>query len=92
MFLSGITTYEWDSKNISHILQHQVRPDEVEEACYNNPVVLKTRGNCYLVLGRSNTGKYLSIVVAPKEEGKTRVITARNMDHKERKLFTRKRK
>ena len=79
-------------KNTFHILRHGVVPNEVEEACYSNPLVIKTRENCYLVLGRSDTGRYLSIVLTSKGKGMVRVITARDMDYKERKLFERKKR
>jgi len=85
-------TYEWDSENTSHILRHEVIPNEVEEACYNNPVLLKTREGRYLSLGRSDAGRYLSVVLIPKGKGAVRVITARDMDYKERNLFERKKK
>ena len=80
-------TYEWDSANTSHILRHEVIPNEAEEACYNNPLLIRTREGRYLVLGRSDAGRYLSIVLIPKGKGVARVITARDMDYKERNLF-----
>jgi len=83
--------YEWDSKNILHILKHKVTPNEVEEVCYYNPLVFRTREGRYLLLGRSNAGRYLFIVLVPRGKGIVRVITARDMDFKERRLFKRKR-
>lgn len=85
-------TYEWDSRNTFHILRHGVIPNEVEEACHNNPLAIRTKEGRYLVLGRSDAGRYLSIVVVPKGKGVVRVITARDMDYKERNLFERKKR
>ena len=32
MFSSKITSFEWDKGNIAHLLEHDVDPEEVEEA------------------------------------------------------------
>lgn len=85
-------SYEWDEKNILHILRHGVIPNEVEEACYSNPLIFKTKQGYYLIFGRSQAGKYLSIVIELKEKGIIRTITAREMDNKEKKLFKKRKR
>ena len=82
--------YEWDGNNVSHILNHAVSPNEVEEACYDNPLIFRGKESRYLVYGRSGAGRYLFIALADKGHGVVRVITARDMEDKDRKLYNRK--
>ncbi|MFH1258351.1 MAG: BrnT family toxin [Elusimicrobiota bacterium] len=83
-------TYEWDDNNISHILKHAVSPNEVEEACFNTPFTLRSKDGRYLVYGRSDAGRYLFVVLVDKGHGVIRLITARDMEDKDRKLYHRK--
>jgi hypothetical protein len=48
--------FEWDEQNIEHILRHNVVPDEVEEACVNQPHVRKSTDKRYLVYGVTDSG------------------------------------
>ena len=85
-------SYEWDQENTSHIFDHQVAPNEVEECCHNDPLVLKASRGRYLVFGQSSAGRYLFVVVEPKKSGEVRPITARDMERSERKLYHKKKK
>ena len=83
-------SFEWDDANIGHIAGHGVTPEEVEEVCYNRPLVLRGRQNRYYVLGQTDSGRYLMAVVIPKFGGFARVITARPMDDAERRRYMRR--
>ena len=83
--------YEWDDINIPHICRHAVTPQEVEEACFNAPLIIKGGTNRYLVYGRSDSGRYLFIVAIYKDKNAIRPITARNMTDVERRLYNKKR-
>jgi uncharacterized protein len=75
----------WDVDSILHIAKHHVEPEEVEEAIFEgDAIVLKGRQGSYILLSQSGSGKYLMIVVAFKMKGRIRVITAREMNRKER--------
>ena len=87
-----IKEYIWDEKNIEHIVQHGVHPEEVEEACWNRPFILRGRSGSYLILSQTNDGRYLFIVYRYKGQGAIRAITARDMTTAERKLFQTRRK
>lgn len=81
----------WSIDSILHISTHGVTPEEVEEAVYDgNPLILRGRENRYVVLSRSGSGRYLTIVVAFKVKGRVSVITARDMDKKERNFYKRR--
>ena len=79
--------YDWDDINIAHIARHGVTFQEVEEACDNSPLVMRTKGGRYLVYGCSDQGRYLLIVVIFKGKDRARVITARSMTDPERRLY-----
>lgn len=80
----------WDVDSILHVGRHHVEPEEVEEAIFEgNSVVLKSRQKGYIVLSQSGSGRYLMIVVAFKMKGRVRVITAREMNRKERAYYKR---
>lgn len=80
----------WSEWSIEHILKHNVTKEEVEEVCFNNkPMIRKGKDGTYYILGQTDAGRYLFIVVVKEYKGAVRIITARDMDSKERKLFKR---
>ncbi|MBM4141965.1 MAG: BrnT family toxin [Nitrospira sp.] len=86
-----ITQILWDAESIYHIVRHNVIPEEVEEAVFEgNAIVLKAKEKRYIVLSKTISGRYLTIVVVFKLKGRVQVITARDMDEKERKYYKRK--
>lgn len=86
-----ITQVLWDADSIYHIAKHKVTPEEVEEALFEGySIVFKARGKQYTVLSQSISGRYLMTVIAFKLKGRVRIITARDMDKRERKYYTRK--
>ena len=80
----------WDDWNVEHIARHEVTPEEVEQVCRFKPKIRRGRCGRYLVLGRTAEGRYLLVVLSPKDGGKMKPITARDMDDKERRLYQRK--
>ena len=82
-----IKDFKWDDENVSHIARHNIDPDEVEEACYQRPFVLKGREGRYLVYGQAEDGRYLLVVGHYLGQGVFRVITARDMSDSERRLY-----
>lgn len=80
----------WDESNVEHIARHGVSPDEAEQACFSRPKVRRGRCGRYLVLGRTKGGRYLLVVLTHLGGGEGRVITARDMDDRERRLYRRK--
>ncbi len=76
--------------------KHNVLPDEVEEALGNYPKIrFATRGqkegeDVYLAPGRTNTGRYLTVLFIYKWTQQALVISARDMADKERKQYERK--
>lgn len=87
--MNEITRLEWQTDRITHIqVKHRVAPREVEEVCFSHPIILRGRGKqIYQVLGQTHAGRYLFIIVRFLGEGKVRLITARDMNHAERKWY-----
>jgi uncharacterized DUF497 family protein len=80
----------WDDWNVGHIAEHGVAPEEVEEVCYSERCWNKRgRSERRYVLGQTEDGRYLSIILAPRGGGAFYTITARDMDRKERRLYSR---
>ena len=86
-----ITQILWDADSIYHIAKHHVTPEEVEEAIFEgNTIILKGKEKRYIVLSKTVSGRYLTVVVAFKLKGRVQVITARDMDDKEKQYYKRK--
>jgi uncharacterized DUF497 family protein len=86
-----ITQILWDADSIYHIAKHNVTPEEVEEAVFEgNAIVLKGKEKRYIILSETISGRYLTVVVAFKLKGRVQVITARDMDEKEKKYYKRR--
>jgi hypothetical protein len=84
-----ILDLDWDNENIDHIAAHRVELDEVEDICYGKGLIERAGGNKHVVLGQTQEGRYLFIVIAHKGKGTYRVITARDMTDAERRRFQR---
>ena len=86
-----IRDFEWDEVNVSHIeLRHGITPEEVEEVFAQRYVLLKAKYGRYNALGRTLSGRYLSVIFEYKRGGIVRVITARDMTRKEIRYFRRR--
>ena len=87
MVVSG---FEWDDDNIFHIQRHEFTPEDVEEVFAGDHKVRRTRQKRYIALGKTLDGRLAFVVFRRLSGGLVRVITARDMDANERRLFRRK--
>jgi hypothetical protein len=85
-----ISGFDWDDDNILHIERHQFTPDEVEEVFVGEHKVRRTRQKLYIALGETLDGRLAFVVFRRLSAGLIRVVTARDMDDSERRLFRRK--
>jgi uncharacterized DUF497 family protein len=85
-----VSGFEWDDENIFHIGRHEFTPDEVEEVFAGEHKVRRTRQKRYVALGETLDGRLAFVVFRRLSGGLVRVITARDMDASERRLFRRK--
>jgi uncharacterized DUF497 family protein len=84
-----ISGFDWDSANILHVGRHQFTPEEVEEVFAGDYRVRRTRQKLYIALGETLDGRLAFVVFRRLSRGWIRVITAREMDDSERRLFRR---
>jgi len=82
---------DWTPQAEAHIALHGVGPSEVEEALSGGIAQQRERFGRLRVLGRSTAGRYLAVIVVPVGLGQIRVLTARDMDGSERRLYRRRR-
>ena len=66
-------------------------PEEVEQVCGNRPFVSKTRQLRLRVIGQTDSGRYLTVILAARSQGVYYPITAREATLAERQLLQRKR-
>ena len=85
-----VSSFEWDDDNILHIDRHEFTPEEVEEVFAGDHKVRRTGEKRYVALGETLDGRLAFVVFRRLPGGMVRVITARNMDASERRLFRRK--
>ncbi|HNY71786.1 MAG TPA: BrnT family toxin [Syntrophorhabdus sp.] len=91
--LAKCTGFEWDKNNSEKIrTKHGVAPVECEQVFFNIPVVVgndekhsKTENRFY-VLGQTDSGRFLFLVFTVSND-KLRVISARDMNRKERRVY-----
>lgn len=90
-----INEFVWNQETIEHILRHNVLPEEVEEMCFNSPHIIKSKqaargaNPVYYAMGKTESGRYLLVVFIYLGKNRALVITARDMDDKERIYYRR---
>ena len=86
-----IEKISWDQETVDHISNHSVSPEEVEEVLFNEeapPLVMRGRKGTHLAYGKTGGGRLLLIEWVLRHR-KTRIITARDMNPKERRFYRR---
>jgi uncharacterized protein len=86
--------FDWDTGNARKNEKHGVTQAEAEQVFLNEPLFItpdeKHSGSerRYRALGETATGRQLTIIFTLRQSGAlVRVISARNMNAKERKLY-----
>lgn len=77
----------WDTWNVPHIARHQVTPEEVEQVCQGDPVELQSYAGRLLLIGPTEAGKMLAVVLSPLGRGVYYPVTARPASRKERRYY-----
>lgn len=81
----------WTEDNVLHIARHGVTPDEAEQVVFSlKSKIRKGRGqDIYISLGQTDSSRYLFIVLVDMGDRVAKVVTARDMTHKEKKWYRR---
>ena len=88
----------WIEADAVHLSRHDVTPEEVEEVLASGPVWRRgrvhpeTKRRSVYALGQTEAGRYLFIVLSPRELGRARCVTAMDMDEKTRRYYQRHRR
>lgn len=92
-----ITGFVWLDNIIDKLdWKHRLQPEEVEELFANHPQYRwlekgKIEGeDVYAAYGRSDEGRYLTVVFIRKQGYRALIVSARDMDDKERRQYGRK--
>ncbi|PKL44747.1 MAG: hypothetical protein CVV41_05110 [Candidatus Riflebacteria bacterium HGW-Riflebacteria-1] len=92
-FFDLFDTFEWDDGNLQkNIVLHDVSPFECEEIFFNFPVLIKfdqkhsQAEKRYFALGRTDRNRFLFVGVVLRNR-KVRVITGRDMNKKEVRIY-----
>jgi uncharacterized protein len=78
------------------IVKHHVSQDEVENIFFNRPMFrfvehgYKHGEDVYTALGQTDAGRYLIVFFIRKPDHAALIISARDMDRKERRLYEKK--
>lgn len=67
--------------------KHRVEVEEVKQVLNAEVGARRTRDGLYQVMGRSEAGRYLMVIVRDLGGGRGRLITARDMDQQERRRY-----
>ncbi len=85
--------FDWDDDNIEHIARHGVEPWEAEEAVGDpDRVTRRRRGGRLAVIGVTEAGRVLVVVLDRKDRGVWRVVTARDSSPNEKRSYRRRRR
>ncbi len=91
--LKNCEGFEWDQGNEQKNWDlHQVKKTESEQVFLNQPLIVfdtysQNDEKRYLALGATNSGRFLTIVFTIRKKKLIRVISARDMSRKERKVY-----
>ena len=78
----------WNEDSEIHLARHNVTPLEVEQVLYSQPrLAVSGRDDTTEVLGQTDAGRLLLVVVTEAGDGRDFVVTARDMTANERRTF-----
>ncbi len=83
-------SFEWDEDNETKLLErHGVTAAEAEQ-CFFNPKDERSRGDAFLLMGRTDAGRHLLLVFVKKPGNVMRIYSARDLDDGEKHIYRRR--
>lgn len=82
----------WDEFNSSHVAKHAVTVEEVEQVCAWRVEAWPGQKDRFLVVGKTKTGRIITIILARKYDKTFYPVTARDASRKERGWITSEKK
>ena len=87
-----ISQIVWSEDRVAHVARHGVLPEEFEEVCFGEALVLRAKSAgknpVYYVLGQTEGGRHLLCVVISFPDGRGYPVTARDMTDAEKRRYT----
>jgi uncharacterized protein len=90
------TGFDWDQGNIEkNWIKHKVSPVECEEVFFNQPLIIfddlehTIHERRFAAFGVTDAGRLLAVIFTQRSE-LIRIISARDMNRKERKIYEEK--
>ena len=87
----------WLDKLVDKIIRkHNVSPEEVEQVLSKDPAIHRLEGghvkgeDLFIGFGRTDAGRYLSVLLILKKDKRALVISARDMTKRERRKYGRR--
>lgn len=62
-----VTGLIWDDWNKTHITNHNILPEEVEEICHTTHQIVESYRKRLLLIGKTKKGRTLAIVLSPED-------------------------
>jgi uncharacterized DUF497 family protein len=87
--MAHVFRLEWDDWNEEHITRHGVTLAEVEEVTANRPFTTRGRKDRYRLIGQTDAGPLLTVIIAPRGGGEAYVLTAQDATREERRAYQR---
>jgi uncharacterized DUF497 family protein len=91
--LGSVVGFEWDEGNVDkNLTTHEVENWECEQVFFNQPLLVlddlrhSTTEKRWAAFGKTDAGRFLTVVFA-KRRNLIRVISARDMNRKERGFY-----
>jgi uncharacterized DUF497 family protein len=91
--LKSCEEFDWDKGNeLKNWESHSVKKTEAEQVFFNHPLLVfdtytQNDEDRFLALGVTNGGRFLTIIFTIRKKKLIRVISARDMSRKERKVY-----
>ena len=77
----------WNAFNAPHVAQHHITPEEVEQACHGNHMVREGYDNRLMLVGPTDTGRVLAVILAPRGNDVYYPVTAYPASRKLRRIY-----
>ena len=77
----------WDAKNIEHIARHNVITVEVEQVLHSNFSARSTYRARLMIIGKTESGRILTIIVHEDDAEIFYVVTARDSSPEECQIY-----
>jgi hypothetical protein len=86
-----VAEFVWAEDRVAHIALHGIEPEEFEEVCFSDALVLRAKSEgknpVYYVLGQTDAGRHLFCVVIAFPDGRGYPVTAREMTASEKQRY-----